>query len=163
MARQVFYSFYYKEDAWRTSTVRNIGTIEGSKPAPDNDWESVKKDGDPAIQRWIDDQMHYRSCTVVLIGSNTAGRKWIEYEIRKSWENKMGVVGVCIHKLKDSNQQQSNKGRDPFNLSVNGLYLPNVVKTYDPPYSDSKDVYNHIASNISNWVEEAVNIRKKYS
>ncbi len=163
MARQVFYSFYYREDSWRTSTVRSIGAIEGNRAAPDNDWEAIKKGGDPAIQKWIIDQMRYRSCTVVLIGTNTAGRKWIEYEIKKSWENKMGVVGICIHRLKDSNQQQSNKGPNPFGLTVNGFYLSNAIKTYDPPYSDSKDVYNQIASNIASWVEEAVNIRKKYS
>lgn len=101
MARKVFYSFHYNNDSWRTSQVRNIGVIEGNRPAPDNDWETVKKGGDPAIKRWIDDQMYGRSCTVVLVGSETAGRKWIEYEIRKSWEEGMGVVGIRIHNLKN--------------------------------------------------------------
>jgi len=55
--RQVFYSFHYKPDSWRVSQVRNIGTIEGNKPAPDNDWETVTKSGDDAIKKWIEDQM----------------------------------------------------------------------------------------------------------
>jgi len=53
MKRQVFYSFHYKPDSWRASQVRNIGTIEGSKPASDNDWETIIKSGDEAIKKWI--------------------------------------------------------------------------------------------------------------
>ena len=45
MARRVFYSFHYKNDNWRAATVRSIGTVEGNKPASDNDWETVKKGG----------------------------------------------------------------------------------------------------------------------
>ena len=55
--------------------------LKGIAPPPDNDWETVKMGGDAAIERWIASQMHYRSCTVVLVGSNTANRKWINYEL----------------------------------------------------------------------------------
>jgi len=82
MARKSFYSFHYKPDNWRAATVRNIGAIDGNKPATDNDWESVTKGGDDAIKRWIADQIYGRSCTVVLVGANTANRKWINYEHR---------------------------------------------------------------------------------
>jgi hypothetical protein len=75
MARQVFYSFHYENDNWRASQVRNIGVIEGNRPAPDNDWETLKRGGDNAIKRWIDDQMHYRSCTVVLVGFRNCWKK----------------------------------------------------------------------------------------
>lgn len=162
MAKQAFYSFHYLPDSWRTSTVRNIGTIEGNKPAPDNDWETITKGGDTRIQEWIDEQMKYRSCTIVLVGANTAGRKWINYEIEKSWTDKKGVVGINIHNLKDSDGKQSIQGGNPFNLSVNGLYLSNVVKLYNPPYTDSKDVYNYISTNIADWLEEAIKIRGKH-
>jgi hypothetical protein len=43
MARRIFYSFHYKLDVMRVSQVRNIGTLEGNKPATDNDWETVRK------------------------------------------------------------------------------------------------------------------------
>ena len=163
MARQVFYSFHYDNDNWRASQVRNIGIVEGNRPAPDNDWESIKKGGDKPIQKWIDDQMHYRSCTVVLVGSATAGRKWINYEIEKSWKDKMGVVGINIHGLKDQNQKQSYLGNNPFqSIYVDGLWLSNAVKLYNPPYSDSRDIYNYISNNIGAWTEEAVTIRNRY-
>ena len=73
MARQAFFSFHYQPDNWRASQVRNMGIIEGNRPATDNDWESIAGAGDAAIQRWINEQMKYRSCTIVLVGQNTAG------------------------------------------------------------------------------------------
>src|SRR3954470_15224858 len=110
MARRVFYSFHYKPDAFRASKVRNIGAIEGNKPANDNDWETVTRGGDDAITRWIANQMNGTSCTVVLIGQNTANRKWINHEIIKAWDDGKGVLGVYIHNLLDHNQQASPPG-----------------------------------------------------
>lgn len=163
MARQAFYSFHYVPDNWRVSQVRSIGIIDGNRPATDNDWHTITSSGDAAIKRWIDDQMQYRSCTIVLVGADTAGRKWINYEIEKSWTKKMGIVGINIHNLKDAKSNQSTQGRSPFNLTVNGLDLSKIVKLYNPPFWDSKDVYKYIADNIANWTEEAIAIRGKYT
>ncbi len=148
MARRVFYSFHYLPDAWRTSQVRNIGAIDGSKPASDNDWETVKKGGDKAIQKWIDDQLNGRSCTVVLIGKDTANRKWINYEIEKSWNDKKGLVGIYVHNLKDSSQSQSTKGSNPFDymtMKRDNAKMSSLVKAYNPPHTDSKLVYDYIS------------------
>ncbi len=51
MYRRVFYSFNYAEDAWRASQVRNMGVVEGNRPATDNEWQDVSKGGDSAITR----------------------------------------------------------------------------------------------------------------
>src|SRR3989344_7128774 len=108
--RQVFYSFHYKPDSWRASQVRNIGTIEGSKPASDNDWESITKSGDDAIKNWIQEQMKNRSCTIVLVGKETAGRKWINHEIVESWNAGLGVVCIYIHSLKNQEGSIAEQG-----------------------------------------------------
>jgi len=79
MARRVFYSFHYEPDVTRAAKVRNMGIVEGNRSATDHDWEQITKGGDKAIQKWIDDQLDGKSCNVVLIGENTAGRKWINY------------------------------------------------------------------------------------
>jgi hypothetical protein len=158
MARRVFYSFHYLPDNWRASQVRNIGVVEGNKPASDNDWETIKKGGDKAIQKWIDDQMNGRSCTVVLIGKDTAGRKWIDYEIETSWNNAKGVLGIYVHNLKDSGGSQTTKGKNPFEkftMKRDNKTLSSIVKAYDPPYSDSKRAYDYISQNLSKWIEEA--------
>lgn len=164
MARRVFYSFHYKPDNWRVSQVRNIGAIENNKPASDNDWETVTKGGDKAIEKWIADQMNGRSCVVVLIGSGTAGRKWINHEIVKAWNDKKGILGIHIHKLKNSNGETSATGNNPFDhvtLNNGAKKLSSVVKVYDPPGTDSTAVYNHIKDNIEEWIETAVDIRSK--
>jgi hypothetical protein len=83
MARKVFYSFHYKPDNSRAAQVRNIGVLEGNNPVSDNQWETITRGGDAAIERWIANQMQGRSCTIVLIGQNTANRKWINHEIIK--------------------------------------------------------------------------------
>jgi hypothetical protein len=167
VARRVFYSFHYKADAWRASQVRNIGAVEGNEPAKDNDWETVTRGGDAAIQRWIDGQLKGRSCTVVLVGEETAGRKWIDYEIRTSWSERKGLLGVYIHNLKDRSGEQSAQGVNPFDkfsLNVGGSTqrLSRLVSCYEPPYSDSVSVYAYIKKNIGQWIEDAVAIRSRY-
>jgi len=163
MARKAFYSFHYKPDNWRVSTVRNLGVIEGNRSVSDNKWEEITSGGDPAIKTWIADQMKGKSCTIVLIGSNTARRKWINYEITKAWNDGRGVVGIYIHNLLDKNGKQSDKGANPFAaLTISSQYMSSIVKAYNPPYTSSKFVYNHIADNIEAWVEEAITIRSKY-
>lgn len=163
MARRAFYSFHYAPDAWRASTVRNIGAIEGNRPAPDNDWEAVTRGGDEAIKRWIADQMNGRSCTVVLVGTHTANRKWINYEIIRSWDEGMGVVGIRIHGLKNSAQETSAMGANPFDYigyGNTGRKLSAIVKCYNPGGGSSQERYEWIKQHLANAVEEAITIRK---
>lgn len=165
MARKSFFSFHYVPDNWRASKVRNMGMIEGNQAVSDNDWETVTKGGEAAIKKWIDDQMVGRSCVVVLIGSNTAKRKWIDYEIIKGWNDRKGVVGIHIHNLTDRTDNQTSKGSNPFShITVTSVQKPmsGIVKCYDPPYSSSVNVYNNIKENIAGWVEEAIKIRSNY-
>ena len=165
MARRTFYSFHYKPDNWRASQVRNMGVIEGNRPVSDNDWEQIKKGGDKAIQNWIDGQLKGKSCTIVLIGAKTAGRKWIDYEIEKSWNDGKGVLGIYIHNLLDRDRYKSVKGKNPFahfTIERDGKKLSSIVKAYDPPYASSKYVYNHIKKHLATWVEDAISIRNNY-
>jgi hypothetical protein len=160
MARSVFYSFHYIPDNWRAGQVRNIGAVEGNKPASDNDWESITGGGEKKIEDWINDQMYGRSCAVVLIGEHTAGRKWINFEIRKAWEKQKGLVGIYVHGLKNAKDEQATKGKNPFEqISVDGKKLSEIVKAYDPPFKTSPYVYDNIKENIEEWIEEAIKIR----
>jgi antiphage defense system Thoeris ThsB-like protein len=162
MARRAFYSFHYVPDHWRASQVRNMGVIEGNAPVKDNDWESITRGGDAAITKWIDEQMSGKSCVIVLIGSNTANRKWINHEISKAWNENKGVLGIYIHRLKNADQEQVSQGNNPFDYITfqgSGKKLSTVAKTYNPPYSDSTQVYAHIKSNLADWIETAIDIR----
>jgi hypothetical protein len=162
VARRVFYSFHYEPDNWRASTVRNVGTVEGNRPATDNDWESITSAGDVAIKRWIADQMSGRSCTVVLVGTNTANRKWINFEIVKSWDEGMGVVGIRIHGLKNSEGGTSTMGGNPFDYITHGptkQKLSTIVKCYNPAGANSQERYAWVVKHLANAVEEAIRIR----
>jgi len=162
MARRVFFSFHYKPDNWRASQVRNMGVIDGNRPCSDNDWETITKGGDEKIKKWIAEQLDGKSCAVVLIGAGTAGRKWINYEIVKAWNDKKGIVGVYVHNLQDSAKNQATKGSNPFadiKYGDTGKMLSAIVKAYDPPYTTSTLVYNHIKENLATWVDEAITIR----
>ena len=161
--RRVFYSFHYKPDNWRVGKVRNIGAIEDNQPASDNDWESITGGGESAIRRWIDEQMYGRSCAVVLIGSKTAGRKWINYEIKKAWNDEKGLLGVHIHNLKDRDQKQTTKGANPFDhITIYGEPLSSIVPVHSPWQTESTDVYAYIKDNLAEWIEEAIQIRKSF-
>ncbi len=165
--RQVFYSFHYVPDNWRVAQVRNIWVIEWNKPASDNDWEEVTKWWDKAIKKWIDENLKWRSCSVVLIWEKTAWRKWIKYEIEQSRNNKKWLVWIYIHNLKNKDWDQSNKGKNPFDSFTiwkdeNKKKLSDIIKTYDPPYTTSTNVYNHIQENLESWIEEAISIRENY-
>lgn len=164
MARRAFFSFHYKPDNWRASQVRNMGMVDGNKPCSDNDWEAITSGGEKRIENWIEDQLHGKSIAIVLIGSKTAGRKWIKYEIRRAWNLGKGVMGVHIHNLLDRDKKQSEKGRNPFSdFTIDGKGMDQIVKAYDPPQKTSAGVYNHISANLADWIETAIEIRTRYS
>ena len=165
MARRVFHSFHFKRDSQRVSQVKNMGVVEGQPLLSANEWEEVEKGGDDGIQAWIDEQMKGKSCVVVLIGAKTAGRKWVKYEIKKGWDGGKGLVGLYIHNLKDLAGIQDEKGRNPFEdftVGEDKQKLSTIVKAYDPPYTTSTYVYDHIKDNLEDWVEEAIKIRNDF-
>jgi len=160
-ARRIFYSFHFDNDYWRVNQIRHIGSIEGQPILAPNVWEEVRRKGNASIQKWIDDNMVGRSCVIVLIGSQTAGRQWVDYEIEKAWNEKKGLLGVYIHNLLDSNQLASARGANPFaRWTVGATPMTQFVRVYDPPFADSKDVYSYIANGIAEWVEAAISARR---
>lgn len=165
MARKAFFSFHYQLDAWRVSQIRNMGLLEGQPLLSSNHWEDVAAGGEAAIQKWIDAEMAGKSCNVVLIGSQTAGRKWVNYEFKKAWGSGKGVLGIHIHKLLDRDGRSSTKGANPFTgFTLNNGKVPfdSVVPIYDPAGSTSTNVYGTVANNLESWVENAIAVRKQW-
>jgi hypothetical protein len=163
-AKKVFYSFYYKDDSSRIQQVINMGVVEGQAMLSGQKWEEVKKKGDPAVEKWIDEQMKGKNCLVVLVGTNTSTRPWVDYEIKKAWKDNLGVVGIRINGLRDLNSQKTSaRGASPFaSLNLNGTPFGNIVTLYDPTGSDSKAIYASINNNIEKLIEDAIKIRAKY-
>lgn len=157
--RKVFYSFHYDNDVFRVQQIRNMGVIEGDEPVSKNDWETVKKGGDKAIEKWIDDNMKYKSCVVVLVGKDTYKRPWVKHEIVKAWTDKKGLVGIYIHNLKDPKTGVCAMGTNPFEQFRfdNGEKLSDYVECHNPK---STDAYNDIKDNLADWIEKAIDSRK---
>jgi hypothetical protein len=143
MARKVFFSFHYDRDAWRVSQVRNCNVVNRFDKNPFYDkavWEKIKRQGDAAIRRWIDEQLRGTSVTVVLIGKETARRRWVKYEIERSIELRKGLIGVHIIGIKDQNGgTEETLGPNP---------LPEGYKTY----RWNKDSGPR---NLGRWIEDA--------
>lgn len=141
MARKVFFSFHYGRDLWRVNVVRNSGLIEGVAAAGFHDaslWEETKRKGDNALQRLIDKGLEGTSVTVVLIGAETAYRRWISYEIERSISRKNGILGIRIHSIKDQNGKTDVSGPIPAALTKAGAPI------YDWEYGK-----------LGEWVETA--------
>jgi hypothetical protein len=74
----------------------------------------------------------------------------------------MGVVGIYIHGLKDSDGNTSMQGSNPFDYigyANTGRKLSAIVKCYNPDGTNSQERYDWIKKYLSGAVEEAVTIR----
>ena len=90
--------------------------------------------------------------TVVLIGARTAGRKWIDYEIRKSAERGNGFLGVRIHKLRDWFRRRDSPGCNPFeNHKLRGYGRLSGPPIYDWVDDDGR-------RSIDAWIEAAAKL-----
>lgn len=142
MARRTFFSFHYERDVWRSSIVRNSSKLKPSI-TPEwieaSIWESAKTTGPSAVQKLIDDALVGTSVTAVLIGSQTASRRWVKYEIDQSIARGNGLLGIYIHNIEDRDGRTDTKGTNP---------LPSGYRTYDWVNNDG---YNDLGT----WVDDA--------
>lgn len=155
MAREsVFYSFHFDNDVFRVQQIRNMGVIDGNEPVSPNEWEQLKRTGPAAVERWIDNNMKYKRCVVVLIGSETANRPWVQYEIKKAWNDRRGLLGIYIHNLKCPRTGTCVKGSNPFDrFTVGGRSMGGLVEVHDP---SNWDAYGDISRNLQSWVTSAI-------
>lgn len=141
MARKVFFSFHYQRDLWRVNVVRNSGVIDGVAAAGFHDaslWEETQRKGEDAVKRLIDVGLNGTSVTVVLIGAETATRRYVSYEIDKSIARGNGLLGILIHNIKDQFGNLDVRGAIPSTLSSSGA-----------------PIYTWEYGQLGQWVEKA--------
>jgi MTH538 TIR-like domain (DUF1863) len=161
VSRKVFFSFHFKRDAWRAGQVRNCDLLadEDEYGVIDSvEWQKIERQGDAAIERWIEEQLKYTSVTVVLIGAETAERDWVDHEIRRSWERGNALLAVRVHKMKNQEGKTDAPGPNPLDAVYlkDGAPLSALSKTYDWVDDDGR-------SNLGQWVEEAFQARHAYA
>lgn len=157
MARRVFFSFHYERDIWQASQIRNSWVTKPDRESAgfwdSASWEEVKKKGDDAIKRWINNQLDGTSVTVVLIGAETSSRDYVRYELEQSHKRGNGMLGIYIHKMKDKDGNSDRQGNNQFgdiftDASGNKKYFWQLYPTYD--WVDDNGY-----KNLGDWVEKA--------
>jgi len=125
MAKRVFFSFHYDDViSFRANVVRNHDLTKDNGRAGFFDasiWEDAELHGDSAVKKLIDTNLENTSVTCVLIGTKTWERRWVRYEIMKSYERGNVLLGVHINGITDKNQQTFLQGANPFDYL--GFYI----------------------------------------
>jgi hypothetical protein len=116
MARTSFFSFSYEDvKNFRVNVVRNSWLLNKENIFKYGSiWEKEKNKSVSVIKPLIDNGLKGTSVTAVLIGSDTANRRWINYEIIKSFEKGNGILAIHINRIKDKTQKITSKGLNPF-------------------------------------------------
>lgn len=157
MARRVFFSFHFGNDVNRSNVVRNSWVVQGIDKAGFIDkaaFEQIKLHGQHAVERWIDDQLKGTSVTVVLIGSETLERYFVQYEICESLKRGNGIIGVHINYIQDMvTKRLSNRGNTHTIIGHNYKNQP----LYFDEICDG--IYDYTRDNgflhLGEWIEQA--------
>lgn len=164
MSRKVFFSFHYENDVNRAMVVRNSWVTQGTEKAGFIDkaeFESVKRQGQKAIEKWIDSQLVGTSVTVVLIGSETLERDFVQYEIRKSIEKGNAIIGIKINNIVDM-RTGFKTGLCDLHTCI-GIWSATSKKIYFNEIADG--IYDYSTqngyANLGNWIETAANKKGK--
>ncbi|HWY13613.1 MAG TPA: TIR domain-containing protein [Rhizomicrobium sp.] len=159
MAKQVFFSFHYDDvRTFRANVVRNHGFAKPSgREAGFFDasiWEDAKRHGASSVKRLIDANLNGTSVTCALIGTHTWSRRWVRYEIMKSFDRGNALLGVHINSVKDKNQQTFPNGPDPFDYL--GFIVSNDGRkhTYYEHDGSAWKVYTDLQSSAANFARE---------
>ncbi len=94
------------------------------------------------------------SVTVALIGAQTYDRKWVLYEIAKSHNERMGLVGINLNNIPAWDKTTEAAGPNPFDQ----LTIPTVLggtKLLSSVYPVYDWVHDDGYNNASRWIETA--------
>jgi len=119
MARRVYFGFDYEDvKTFRANVVRNHDivkrTIEGVGFYDASIWEEAERHGAAAVKRLINSGLENTSVTCILIGTGTWRRRWVRYEILKSYDRDNKMFGIHINSIPDKNKQTFAQGPNPF-------------------------------------------------
>lgn len=159
MVRRVFFSFHYANDIARVHHVRDTWLTRRGSAGPCFEdgslWERIPTRDDDLLRQKIDIALRDTSVTVVLIGTETAHRKYVTYEIEQSLMRGHGLLGVHVHQIRDSYGRTAKKGPNPLDkLLIPGTFAPlsTVFETYDWVNDDGPH-------NLGQWIEVAAHKR----
>lgn len=118
MGRNVYFSFHYKDVQDGRANIVMKSSQFGKKRDAFRD-ASIKEEAEEkkikTLRKLIDSELFGTSVTCALVGSETYSRRWVRYEIMKSFEMKKGLLGVGINWVKDlKGNTKFWPGENPF-------------------------------------------------
>lgn len=155
MARKTFFSFHYKPDVQRAYVVRNSQFVKenGETGFYDSSAFERSKNEDPeSLKRFLRKEVQGSSVVCVLIGSETARRRWVRFETLQALMDGRGLVGIRIHTIGDWDGKSSTQGDNPFDLL--GVYREgDRVRLIERDSTSSKWTYTRDFGDkvIPNW------------
>lgn len=155
--RRVFLSYHYETDFLRADKIRRMNKQNNKLLFSEDYWENIDNQTDEGIQNWIDNELEQSDCLVVLIGEETAKKKWINYSIKQAYELDKGIAGIFVHRLLDQEGDPSERGEDPFHyIDLNGIKFSRFVQRFESEHVTERYVYHDIRRNFAQLVEDAM-------
>jgi hypothetical protein len=121
MPRRTFFSFHYESDVSRAWVVRNSwvaklaqGEREDVGFFDSSVFEAKERESDDVLKRFLREGLDNTTVTCVLVGKQTALRRWVRYEILRSFMRGNGLLGVRIHSIPNLQKMTSQAGPNPF-------------------------------------------------
>lgn len=159
MARSIFFSFHYNDvSSFRANVVRNSWVTMRNRSVSFLDksmWEDAERKGTMALKSLIAKGLSGTSVTVVLVGSETYKRRWVKYEIVKSFTENKGIIPVHINRIRSRNDGVIAKGPNPLDflkLKVDDdckkIYFFELVDRKWIPYDDLPIINNRLSNSI---------------
>lgn len=130
MARNVFFSFAYDDvKNFKVNVVRQSWLLKNKEDSfvDGSIWEKSKIKGHDAIIKLIDKGFNNTSVTSVLVGEDTANRRYVNYEIIRSFEKGNGILAIHINRVKGRTGLTA-RGQNPldrlgFQISEDGAKI----------------------------------------
>lgn len=135
-------------NSWVTQDRESAGFYDSAE------FEKVKRTGTANVHRWINEQMENTSVTVVLIGSQTLSRPFVQYEICHSLARGNALIGVYVNHIKDMRTGFTSMGQSSH--MIIGQYDNGRPAYFDEVCDGIYDyVYDNGYDNLGNWIEAA--------
>ncbi len=118
MARRVFYSFHYQRDVQRAQVVRQSWVTQPDRETAgffdSSVFESKQRTSDDALKSFLNEGLKNSSVNCVLAGNQTALRRWVRYELLRSFVDGRGIIGISIHSIANFQKQTDSAGTNPL-------------------------------------------------
>ena len=78
-------------------------------------FEAKQRASDDVLKRFLREGLKNSTVTCVLVGAETTLRRWVRYEIMRSFVRNNGLLAIRIHSIADLNRNTCASGSNPFN------------------------------------------------